>query len=565
MGAPARELVRLATAGSVDDGKSTLIGRLLHDTGSLPLDHLEGVRTADGGHDLAALSDGLRAEREQGITIDVAYRYFSTARRSFVLADTPGHERYTRNMFTGASTAHVAVLLVDARAGVLRQTRRHARIASLLAVPHLVAAVNKMDLVGWDEARFEAIAADLRSMAAHLGGVGSPDLLVVPISALAGDNVVHRSPHARWYGGPTLLEHLEAVEVAAAAGHGHPLRLPVQAASRPEAGRRRRYSGRMASGALAVGDAVVVLPSGASTTVIALDTLDDARAVAVPPLSVSVELADELDVGRGDMVVGASGAGLGAGDPPVLAREVDVSACWMAAEPLREGDRVLVKHTTRTVRATVVALHRRVDPETLAEHERPEELRLNDIGVLTLRTAALLLVDPYARNRETGALILVDEHTNETVGAGTVLQGRPADVRDPWAPGARRATPVGATVWLTGPPERCAAVAAAVQAALLAGGRAACVLDGTALRRDVFDDLPLADAGDLVRRLGHLARVVAGGGAVAVVAAGDPADPTALALHEGAGLRLAVVDVAAGAPDAAVAQAVAAVAASAPS
>ena len=373
-----RQLLRLATAGSVDDGKSTLIGRLLHDTDSLPTDHLDSVTDEHGVADLAALSDGLRAEREQGITIDVAYRFFSTPTRSYVLADTPGHERYTRNMFTGASNAHVAVLLVDARTGVLRQTRRHARIAALLGVPNLVAVVNKIDLVGFDEARFAQVQEELRVLARQLG---RGDVLAIPVSAKAGDNVVTRSENTEWYNGPTLLEYLEGVELHAPATHIEELRLPVQWVSRPDPQNRRRYTGRISAGTLSVGDEVVVLPSGSKSTVISLDTLDDNRSTAVAPLSVSVELADDIDVGRGDVLVsGGAQAHL-----PVLARELEATICWLSNTPLRAGDRIALKHTSRTVRATVQELHTRLDPETLDEQDSPVELGLNDIGTVTLR------------------------------------------------------------------------------------------------------------------------------------------------------------------------------------
>ena len=295
-----RQLLRITTAGSVDDGKSTLIGRLLHDTDSLPVDHLEAVTDEEGVADLAALSDGLRAEREQGITIDVAYRFFSTETRSYILADTPGHERYTRNMFTGASNAHAAILLVDARAGVLRQTRRHARIAKLLGIKHFVATVNKIDLVDFDKGRFTEVEEQLRQVAARLGGA---DLTVIPIAAKHGDNVVHRSDRTPWYHGPTLLEYLESVELSAPQPEASKLRLPVQWVSRPTADERRRYTGRLSAGTLRVGDPVVSLPAGTRSTVTAVDTLDDVRTTAVAPLSVSIELADDIDVGRGDVLV----------------------------------------------------------------------------------------------------------------------------------------------------------------------------------------------------------------------------------------------------------------------
>ncbi|MGZ6779679.1 MAG: sulfate adenylyltransferase subunit 1, partial [Mycobacterium sp.] len=405
-----RQLLRITTAGSVDDGKSTLIGRLLHDTVSLPTDHLEAVTDEDGVADLAALSDGLRAEREQGITIDVAYRFFSTDNRSYILADTPGHERYTRNMFTGASNAHVAVLLVDARAGVLRQTRRHARIAKLLGIKHFVAAVNKFDLVDFDRDRFAEVDDELNQMAARLGDIG---VTVIPIAAKHGDNVVHRSDRTPWYEGPTLLEYLEAVELSAPQPKPRNLRMPVQWVSRPSAEQRRRYTGRLSGGTLQAGDTIVSLPAGTQSTVTAVDTLDDNRSIAVAPLSVSIELADDIDVGRGDVFVsGADDAVL-----PVLARELDATVCWFVDHPLRAGDRVALKQGAGTVRATVQALHSRLDPETLDELDNPVELQLNDIGSVTLRTSSVVVSDAYTDNRDSGAFILIDETSNETVGA----------------------------------------------------------------------------------------------------------------------------------------------------
>ena len=331
-----RQLLRITTAGSVDDGKSTLIGRLLHDTDSLPLDHLEAVTDSEGVADLAALSDGLRAEREQGITIDVAYRFFSTETRSYILADTPGHERYTRNMFTGASNAHVAILLVDARAGVLRQTRRHARIAKLLGIKHFVATVNKIDLVDFDKQRFAEVERELHQVADRLGGA---DLTVIPIAAKHGDNVVHRSESTPWYDGPTLLDYLEDIELSAPHPDPASVRLAVQWVSRPTSEQRRRYTGRLSAGTLSVGDSIVSLPAGNRSTVTALDTLDDDRSIGVAPLSVSIELADDIDVGRGDVFVSGSEHAV----LPVLARELDATVCWFFDAPLRAGDRLALK------------------------------------------------------------------------------------------------------------------------------------------------------------------------------------------------------------------------------
>jgi bifunctional enzyme CysN/CysC len=526
-----RQLLRIATAGSVDDGKSTLIGRLLYDTDSLPLDHLAAVTGEDGVADLAALSDGLRAEREQGITIDVAYRFFSTDTRSYILADTPGHERYTRNMFTGASNAHVAILLVDARAGVLRQTRRHAWIANLVGIKSLVAAVNKMDLVDFDQARFTEVEDQLRQMAARLGGV---EITVIPIAAKLGDNVVHRSENTPWYGGPTLLEYLEGVELAAPHAEASRLRLPIQWVSRPTADIRRRYTGRLAAGTLSVGDPVVSLPAGTRSSVTALDTLDDERTTAVAPLSVSIELADDIDVGRGDVLISAVDDAV----PPVLARELDATVCWFVDTPLRAGDRLALKQTTKSVRATVQALHSRVDPETLDELDGPVELALNDIGVVTLRTSSVVVADPYTDNRDTGAFILIDESTNDTVGAGTILEAREVkpgahtrrDIR--WHPSAldrtyrwRATGQPGATIWFTGlPASGKSTIAVAVERALVESGRVAYLLDGDNLRHGLSDDLGFSpgDRAENIRRVGHLTRLLADAGVVALASLVSP-------------------------------------------
>jgi bifunctional enzyme CysN/CysC len=526
-----RQLLRIATAGSVDDGKSTLIGRLLHDTDSLPLDHLAAVTGDDGIADLAALSDGLRAEREQGITIDVAYRFFSTETRSYILADTPGHERYTRNMFTGASNAHVAILLVDARAGVLRQTRRHAWIAKLLGIKHFVATVNKIDLIDFDQVRFAAVEDQLRQMAARLGGV---DITVIPIAAKLGDNVVQRSERTPWYRGPTLLEYLEGVELAAPQAEASRLRLPVQWVSRPTAEIRRRYAGRLAAGTLSVGDPVVSLPAGTRTTVTALDVLDDDRTTAVAPLSVSIELADDIDVGRGDMLIS------GADDVvrPVLARELDATVCWFVDTPLRAGDRLALKQTTKTVRATVQELHSRVDPETLDQLDSPVELVLNDIGTVTLRTSSVVVADSYADNRDTGAFILIDETTNDTVGAGTIIEAREVkpgahprtDIR--WHPSSldrsyrwRATGQPGATIWFTGlPASGKSTIAVAVERALVESGRVAYLLDGDNVRHGLSDDLGFSpgDRAENIRRVGHLTRLFADAGVVAVASLVSP-------------------------------------------
>jgi sulfate adenylyltransferase large subunit len=417
----ASELLRIATAGSVDDGKSTLIGRLLHDTKSIFEDQMEhvvqtSVRRGDGYVNLALLTDGLRAEREQGITIDVAYRYFHTPRRKFIVADTPGHEQYTRNMVTGASTADVSIVLVDARKGVSEQTRRHAYIASLLRIPHLVVCVNKMDLVGYDEDIFYRILEEMTDWMARLQ---VPDITFIPISALKGDNVVERSDAMQWYGAAPLLYHLEHV-VIAPDRNLNDVRFPVQWVIRPMSDDHhdyRGYAGQMAGGVLRPGSEVVVLPSGRPTTVASIDTYDGPIEAAFPTMSVALQLADQIDISRGDMVVEAE-------DQPIVAREVEAMVCWMSDQPLAPRSRYTIKHTTRSARAIVEALEHRIDINT-QEHVPATQLGLNEIGRVKLRTSAPLIVDPYARNRTTGSFILIDESTNDTVGAGMVLTASP--------------------------------------------------------------------------------------------------------------------------------------------
>jgi bifunctional enzyme CysN/CysC/sulfate adenylyltransferase subunit 1 len=416
-GAATSELLRIATAGSVDDGKSTLIGRLLYDSKQVLADQLEHVRETserrgDGYLNLALLTDGLRAEREQGITIDVAYRYFQTARRKFIIADTPGHEQYTRNMVTGASTADLALVLVDARNGVGEQTRRHAYVASLLRTAHLVVCVNKMDLVGYDEQVFADIVAELTEWAAQLD---IPDIHFIPISALQGDNVVEPSAEMDWFTGAPLLEYLETVSVAADRDLAD-VRFPVQWVIRPMSDEHhdyRGYAGQVAAGVLRPDDEVVVLPSGQRTRIAAIDTYDGERDVAFPPMSVTLRLGDDLDVSRGDMIVGVDA-------PPVAARELVATVCWMSDEPLRPRGRYVIRHTTREARAIVDAIEARVDVNDLSEAPA-DALTLNAIGRVRLRCSAPLMVDPYAVSRETGSFILVDEARGDTVAAGMVL------------------------------------------------------------------------------------------------------------------------------------------------
>ncbi len=406
------DTLRLATAGSVDDGKSTLIGRLLYDSKSILADQLEHIaevshaRNGNGHLDLALLTDGLRAEREQGITIDVAHRYFATPRRRFILADTPGHEQYTRNMVTGASTAEVAIVLVDARHGVVEQTRRHAAVAGLLRVGHVVLAVNKMDLVDWSEEVFDRIVADFDCFASKIGlGAVTP----LPLSALHGDNVVAPSERLAWYAGPPLLEHLETLELPAEAPAD--FRLPVQWVLR---GEERGYAGRIGSGELRPGDEVVALPSGASARVVAVETFDGPLEAALAGQSVSVRLDRELDLSRGDVLAAA-------GSPPSVTRSFGADVCWLSERRLAPGARLALKHGTRTVRAVVDEVVDRLD---LVDAERvgADGLALNDIGRVRVRVSSPLPAEPYAANRVTGAFILVDEGTNETVGAGMIAQ-----------------------------------------------------------------------------------------------------------------------------------------------
>jgi bifunctional enzyme CysN/CysC len=419
------DMLRLATAGSVDDGKSTLIGRLLFDSKAIFEDQLAAVeRTSkDRGEEytnLALLTDGLRAEREQGITIDVAYRYFATPRRKFIIADTPGHIQYTRNMVTGASTADLAIVLVDARNGLTEQSRRHAFLATLLRVPHLVLAVNKMDLVDYDAAVFERIAEEFTSFAAKLE---ISDLTFIPISALHGDNVVQRSASMPWYDGPSLLHHLEHVHIASDRNLID-VRFPVQyvirphQATDPELHDYRGYAGQVAGGVLKPGDEVMHLPSGLTTTISRIDTARGPVAEVFPPMSVTLLLDDDLDVSRGDMFCRPH-------NQPPAAQNVEALVCWMDdARALSARSRLIVKHTTRTVKAIVRDLHYRLDVNTLHRDEAATELRLNEIGRVTLRLTQPVFCDPYTRNRLTGSLILIDEATNATVGAAVITDAR---------------------------------------------------------------------------------------------------------------------------------------------
>ena len=413
------EMLRLATAGSVDDGKSTLIGRLLYDSKAIFEDQLESVeRTSrDRGDEytnLALLTDGLRAEREQGITIDVAYRYFATPARKFVIADTPGHVQYTRNMVTGASTADMALVLVDARKGMLEQSRRHAFIASLLRIPHMVLCVNKMDLVDYDQDVFNAIRDEFYAFAAKLD---ISDLAVIPISALEGDNVVNQSQNMPWYTGGSLLHHLEHVFIASDRNLRDP-RFPVQYVLRPQSGEHRDYrgyAGTVAGGVLKPGDEVVVLPSGFQSTIAGIDGPQGPLEETFAPMSVAITLTDDVDVSRGDMICRPH-------NQPHVGQDLEAMVCWMSeADSLREGAKYTIKHTTRTVRALIKAVHYQLDINTLHRLDDVTSLALNEIGRVSLRTTAPLFFDEYARNRDTGSFILIDEGTNRTVAAGMIM------------------------------------------------------------------------------------------------------------------------------------------------
>jgi bifunctional enzyme CysN/CysC len=547
----AQGLLRLATAGSVDDGKSTLIGRLLLDSKQILVDQMEAMERAsrargDAAVDLALLTDGLRAEREQGITIDVAYRYFTTPRRSFVLADTPGHPQYTRNMATGVSNADLALILVDARKGVIEQSRRHAFIASLMGVPHFIVCVNKMDLVGFDEAIFERICDQFREFAARLE---VHDITFVPVSALDGDNVVETSPRMPWYGGPSLLYHLEHVEIAADRNLVD-CRFPVQWVIRPRDGSEgRRYAGQMAGGILRPGEQVIALPSEQVSRVASLSTYDGPLNAAFPPMSITVALEDELDLSRGEMLCRPA-------NRPQVTRDLDATVCWMHETPLEVGGRYALKQTTRTVAARVDRLEYRIDVHELHRDPTATRLELNDIGRVRLRTAAPLFVDDYRRNRLTGSFILIDESTNDTVAAGIVVtqgsgtaaaathspnvvwQHGPVTRERRWAALGQR----GATLWLTGlPGAGKTTIAGALEARLVERGSHVYVLDGDNLRHGLNSDLGFdaSARAENVRRSAEAARLLADAGAIVIVSLISPyqADRArARAIHDDAGL-----------------------------
>jgi bifunctional enzyme CysN/CysC len=537
------DLLRFATAGSVDDGKSTLIGRLLYDSKQVLTDQLAHVEQASERKgsvlDLSLLTDGLRAEREQGITIDVAYRYFATAQRRFIIADTPGHEQYTRNMVTGASTADLAIVLVDARKGVLAQSKRHAFISSLLGIPHVVVCVNKMDLVDYEEAVFDAIVEEFDAFAARLE---LPDVTFIPISALLGDNVVDRSEAMPWYQGPPLLYHLEHVHIASDRNLID-VRFPVQWVIRVGGHRigsdladYRAYAGQLAGGIMRPGDEVVVLPSGQRTTIAGIDTFEGPVTEAFPPMSVALRLSDDIDVGRGSTIVRAQ-------NQPTVSSRFECLMCWMSEEPLSPRRRYLVKHTTRTAMVGKVDVRYRIDVETLRRDERATTLELNDLARVHIELSSPLVFDSYRRNRVTGSLIVIDEATNDTVAAGVILDteveaGEPGESKTERSPNVRwqgtRMTRElrwqslghgGATLWFTGlPGAGKSTVAAAVEERLLQAGQPAFLLDGDNLRHGLNGDLGFDEHArtENVRRTAHVARLLAESGTIALVSLVSP-------------------------------------------
>jgi len=523
-------LLRIATAGSVDEGKSTLIGRLLYDSKAIFEDQLAAVEVTsrargNDGPDLSLLTDGLRAEREQGITIDVAYRYFATPKRKFIIADTPGHIQYTRNMVTGASTADVGLILIDARNGVLEQSRRHAFLASLLGIPHLVVCVNKMDLVGFSRERFEEIREEFRSFAMKLE---VPDLTFVPVSALTGDNVVQRSAAMPWYEHASLLHLLEDIHVASDRNLID-ARFPVQYVIRPrqtaDGGLHdfRGYAGTIAGGVFRPGDDVTVLPSGFTTTVSAVWGPGGRRiAEAFAGQAVTMELAGQIDVGRGDLICRPA-------NRPSSSQELDAMVCWLSGETaLTPNARYTIQHTTRDTKAVVNGLEYRLDINTLHRDEAASSLSLNEIGRVKLRTHVPLHFDPYRRNRQTGSFILVDEATNSTLAAGMILRPTQHDANVTWHDGAvsrhERATR-GLTVWLTGlSGSGKSSVAAEVERKLVASGRPAYLLDGDNLRHGLNADLGFSASGraENVRRVGEVAKLLADAGVIALVSLVSP-------------------------------------------
>jgi bifunctional enzyme CysN/CysC len=522
-------LLRIATAGSVDDGKSTLIGRLLYDSKALMEDQWASVeRTSkERGHDytdLALVTDGLRAEREQGITIDVAYRYFATPKRKFIIADTPGHVQYTRNMVTGASTAQLAIVLVDARHGLLEQSRRHTFLASLLGIEHIVLAVNKMDLVDWDRATFEAIRDEFHAFATRLD---VHDVLTIPMSALHGDNVVTKSDRTPWYDGPALLSHLEGVYIAGDRNMVD-VRFPVQYVIRPQTREHqdhRSYAGSVASGVMRPGDEVVVLPSGKATRIAGIEGPNGPVPEAFPPMAVSVTLADDIDISRGDMIARPT-------NQPRVTQEFAATVCWMAdSTALEPGRQYVIKQTTRTTHARVTALDYRLDVNTLHRDKTATALKLNELGRISLRTQVPLLLDGYTRNASTGSFILIDPDTNGTVAAGMVVRdvsdqkSSPNTVLHKSLVTAEDRMSRGRTLWFTGlSGSGKSSVAMLVEQKLLEQGVPAYVLDGDNLRHGLNADLgfSMADRAENLRRLAHVAALLADSGHTVLVPAISP-------------------------------------------
>ena len=523
-------LVRIATAGSVDDGKSTLIGRLLYDSKAIFEDQLDAVAVTSRQRgqdvpDLALLTDGLRAEREQGITIDVAYRYFATPKRKFIIADTPGHIQYTRNMVTGASTADVALILIDARNGVLEQSRRHAFLATLLGIPHLVVCVNKMDLVHFSEERFEEIREDFRAFAMKLV---VHDLSFVPISALTGDNVVLHSQTMSWYEGRPLLQHLEEVQISSDRNLID-VRFPVQYVIRPHQSSHatlhdfRGYAGTVAGGVIKPGDEVTVLPSGFSTRVSEVWAPGGRKLQeAFAGEAVTLELADDIDIGRGDMICRPH-------NRPYVGQDINAMVCWLTGESaLTPGSRYTLQHTTRSTRAVVNQLEYLLDVNTLHRDQNAASLTLNEIGRIRLCAQSPLLFDTYHRSRDTGSFILVDEATNNTVAAGIITGPSQQESHVVWHGGSvkreERATK-GMTVWLTGlSGSGKSTVAAEVERRLVASGRPAYLLDGDNLRHGLNADLGFSaeDRAENVRRVGAVAKLLADAGVIALVSLVSP-------------------------------------------
>ncbi|MEO0495539.1 MAG: sulfate adenylyltransferase subunit CysN, partial [Actinomycetota bacterium] len=512
-----KDLLRFLTCGSVDDGKSTLIGRLLHDSHMIYEDQLaslEADSTTQGSAgdqvDLALLTDGLKAEREQGITIDVAYRYFSTAKRKFIIADTPGHEQYTRNMVTGASTCQLAIILIDARHGVITQTKRHSYIANLLGIRNVAVAVNKMDLVDWSEDRFDEIREQYLEFAKPLDLI---DPVFLPMSALLGDNVVEKGENLAWYDGPTMMEHLETVDVEAGIDL-ETFRLPVQMVTRPDLD-FRGFAGTIASGVVRPGDTVVSLPSGVSSTVDRIVTMDGDLDVAGPGRAITLTLADEIDVSRGDVLVSP-------GQEPLRAHDVDATVVWMAEEPIAPGRQYLLQNANGVSNAAVTTIHHRVDINTL-EHQDASELALNDIASVQVSADRELLFDPYAENRQTGAFILVDRLTNATVGAGMITGVGSAWDRTPEVSLQRQVSQVSAaerairfgqqpgTVVLTGlTASGKSTIASALERELFDRGKVAVRLDGENLRLGISRDLGFTsgDRSENLRRAAEMARLL---------------------------------------------------------